>query len=96
MDLYNKNGRIPHYKAERPLLRRHLTKYKAYPLGRPFLEGVKQVAYKEKAGSYILASNIVEFDMPAYPGLYPSFPELIPTFGRHTFYGQGPAKTSPA
>jgi len=30
MALYNKNGRIPHYKAERPLLRRHLTKYKAY------------------------------------------------------------------
>ena len=28
--LYNKNGRIPHYKAERPLLKRHLTKYKAY------------------------------------------------------------------
>ena len=30
MALYNKNGRIPHYKAERPLLRRHLIKYKAY------------------------------------------------------------------
>jgi hypothetical protein len=30
MDLYNKNGRIPHYKAERPLLRRYLIKYKAY------------------------------------------------------------------
>jgi hypothetical protein len=27
---YNKNGRIPHYKAERPLLKRHLIKYKAY------------------------------------------------------------------
>jgi hypothetical protein len=30
MALYNKNGRIPHYKVERPLLRRHLIKYKAY------------------------------------------------------------------
>jgi len=30
MALYNKNGRILYYKAERPLLRRHLTKYKAY------------------------------------------------------------------
>jgi len=30
IDLYNKNGRILHYKAGRPLLRRHLTKYKAY------------------------------------------------------------------
>jgi len=28
--LYNKNGRILHYKAEIPLLERHLTKYKAY------------------------------------------------------------------
>jgi len=28
--LHNKNGRIPHYKAERPLLRRYLIKYKAY------------------------------------------------------------------
>jgi len=28
--LHNKDGRIPHYKAETPLLRRHLTKYKAY------------------------------------------------------------------
>ena len=28
--LHNKDGRIPHYKAEIPLLRRHLTKYKAY------------------------------------------------------------------
>jgi len=28
--LYNKNGRILHYKAERPLLKRHLIKYKAY------------------------------------------------------------------
>jgi hypothetical protein len=28
--LYNKNRRIPHYKAGRPLLRRHLIKYKAY------------------------------------------------------------------
>jgi hypothetical protein len=27
---YNKNGRILHYKVERPLLRRHLIKYKAY------------------------------------------------------------------
>jgi hypothetical protein len=27
---YNKNGRILYYKAERPLLRRHLIKYKAY------------------------------------------------------------------
>jgi hypothetical protein len=27
---YNKNGRIPHYEAERPLLRRYLIKYKAY------------------------------------------------------------------
>src|SRR6266702_7553860 len=31
-----------------------------------------------QAGSYILASNIVEFDMPAYPGLYPSFPVFFP------------------
>jgi hypothetical protein len=30
MALYNKNGRIPHYKVERPLLKRHLIKYKAY------------------------------------------------------------------
>ena len=30
MDLYNKNGRIPHHKAGRPLLKRHLIKYKAY------------------------------------------------------------------
>jgi len=28
--LYNKNGRILYYKVERPLLRRHLIKYKAY------------------------------------------------------------------
>jgi hypothetical protein len=27
---YNKNGRILYYKVERPLLRRHLIKYKAY------------------------------------------------------------------
>ena len=26
-----------------------------------------------RSGSYILASNTVEFNMPAYPGLYPSF-----------------------
>jgi hypothetical protein len=30
MALYNKNRRIPYYKAGRLLLRRHLTKYKAY------------------------------------------------------------------
>jgi hypothetical protein len=30
MALYNKNGRIPYYKVERPLLRRYLIKYKAY------------------------------------------------------------------
>jgi hypothetical protein len=30
MALHNKDGRIPHHKAEIPLLRRHLTKYKAY------------------------------------------------------------------
>jgi len=30
MALYNKDGRIPYYKAEIPPLRRHLTKYKAY------------------------------------------------------------------
>ena len=30
IDLYNKNGRIPHYKVGRPLLRRYLIKYKAY------------------------------------------------------------------
>jgi hypothetical protein len=28
--LYNKDGRILYYKAETPLLRRHLIKYKAY------------------------------------------------------------------
>jgi DNA-binding transcriptional ArsR family regulator len=28
--LYNKDGRIPHYKVETPLLRRYLIKYKAY------------------------------------------------------------------
>jgi len=28
--LHNKDGRIPHYKAEIPLLRRHLIKYKTY------------------------------------------------------------------
>jgi hypothetical protein len=27
---YNKNRRILHYKVERPLLKRHLIKYKAY------------------------------------------------------------------
>ena len=30
MALHNKNGRIPHYKAGKPLSGRHLTKYKAY------------------------------------------------------------------
>jgi len=30
MALYNKDRRIPHHKVEIPLLRRHLTKYKAY------------------------------------------------------------------
>ena len=30
IDLYNKNGRIPYYKAGRPLLKKHLIKYKAY------------------------------------------------------------------
>jgi hypothetical protein len=30
IDLYNKNRRILHYKAGKPLLRRHLIKYKAY------------------------------------------------------------------
>ena len=30
MALYNKDRRIPHYKAEIPLLRRYLIKYKAY------------------------------------------------------------------
>ena len=30
MALYNKDRRIPHHKAEIPLLRRHWTKYKAY------------------------------------------------------------------
>jgi len=30
MALYNKDGRILHYKAEIPLLKRHLIKYKAY------------------------------------------------------------------
>ena len=30
MALHNKDGRIPYYKAETPLLRRYLTKYKAY------------------------------------------------------------------
>src|SRR6266700_3090912 len=30
------------------------------------------------SGSYILASNTVEFNMPAYPGLYPSFLILCP------------------
>jgi hypothetical protein len=28
--LYNNNRRIPYYKVEIPLLRRHLIKYKAY------------------------------------------------------------------
>jgi hypothetical protein len=28
--LYNKDGQIPYYKVEIPLLRRHLIKYKAY------------------------------------------------------------------
>ena len=28
--LYNKNRRIPYYKVEIPLLKRHLIKYKAY------------------------------------------------------------------
>ena len=28
--LYNKDGRIPYYKAEIPLLKRYLIKYKAY------------------------------------------------------------------
>jgi len=30
MALYNKDRRIPYYKAETPLLRRYLIKYKAY------------------------------------------------------------------
>jgi hypothetical protein len=30
MALYNKNRRILYYKAEKPLLKRHLIKYKAY------------------------------------------------------------------
>ena len=30
MALYNKNGRILHYKVKRPLLKRYLIKYKAY------------------------------------------------------------------
>ncbi len=30
MAIYNKDRRIPYYKAEIPLLRRHLIKYKAY------------------------------------------------------------------
>jgi len=30
MALHNKDGRMLHHKAEIPLLRRHLTKYKAY------------------------------------------------------------------
>ena len=30
MDLYNKNRRIPHHKVGKPLLKRHLIKYKAY------------------------------------------------------------------
>jgi len=30
MALHNKDGRIPYYKAEIPLLRRYLIKYKAY------------------------------------------------------------------
>jgi hypothetical protein len=30
MALHNKNGRILYYKVGRPLLRRHLIKYKAY------------------------------------------------------------------
>ena len=30
IDFYNKNGQIPHYKVERPLLKKHLIKYKAY------------------------------------------------------------------
>ena len=30
MALYNKNRRILHHKVKRPLLRRHLIKYKAY------------------------------------------------------------------
>ena len=32
---------------------------------------------RAEAGSYILASNTVEFDMPAYPGLYPVFRRLV-------------------
>ena len=32
-----------------------------------------KVACAVKAGSYILAGNTVEFNMPAYLGLYPSF-----------------------
>jgi len=30
MALHNKNGQILYHKAERPLLRRHLIKYKTY------------------------------------------------------------------
>jgi len=30
MALYNKDGRMPHHKAEIYLLKRHLIKYKAY------------------------------------------------------------------
>ena len=38
------------------------------------------------AGSYILASNTVEFDMPAYLGLYPSFLVAATRLQLFTFY----------
>ncbi len=49
------------------------------------------------AGSYILASNTVEFNVPAYPGLYPSFLVFFPILrpkGLRAFHKQLAATTN--
>ena len=40
-----------------------------------------------EVGSYILASNIVEFDIPTYLGLYPSFLVAVIHLQLFAFYG---------
>ena len=55
----------------------------AFPLGSFFSSLSSSVFGISWAGSYILtsnASNTVEFDMPAYPGLHPGFPVASYTF----------------
>ena len=52
-----------------------------------------------QAGSYILASNTsntVEFDMPAYPGLYPSFQAALSSPVTYPLLRSRPGQTPPA